>query len=67
MKTRIDRLRGRRTYANVTATLALFTALGGTVLHVINGGNKTTNAARGLVAALHGIALEPARSAPCAR
>ncbi len=35
----------------------LFTALGGTVLHVINGGNKASNAARGLVAALHGIAL----------
>lgn len=35
----------------------LFTALGGTVLHALNGGNKATNAARGLVAALHGIAL----------
>jgi hypothetical protein len=35
----------------------LFTALGGTVLHAINGGSKTTNAARSLVAAFHGIAL----------
>lgn len=35
----------------------LFTAMGGTVLHVINGGSKATNAARGLVGALHGIAL----------
>ena len=30
MKTRIARLRGRLTYANVTASLALFIALGGT-------------------------------------
>jgi hypothetical protein len=35
----------------------LFTALGGSVLHVINGGSKATNVARPLVGALHGIAL----------
>jgi hypothetical protein len=37
--------------------VTLFTAMGGSVLHALNGGTRQTNAARGLVAALHGIAL----------
>jgi hypothetical protein len=35
----------------------LFLALGGLALHAANGGTKTTNRARALVAATHGIAL----------
>lgn len=37
--------------------VTLFTAMGGTVLHALNGGTKQSNSGRGLVAALHGIAL----------
>ena len=37
--------------------VTLFTAMGGSVLHALNGGTRQTNAGRGLVAALHGIAL----------
>jgi hypothetical protein len=35
----------------------LFTAMGGSVLHALNGGTRESNGARGLIAALHGIAL----------
>ena len=37
--------------------VTLFTAMGGSVLHALNGGTKQSNAGRGLVAALHGTSL----------
>jgi hypothetical protein len=36
---------------------ALFMALGGIALHVINGGTRASNTGRKLMASLHGIAL----------
>lgn len=36
---------------------AMFMALGGIALHVVNGGTKQSNTARKLIAALHGTAL----------
>lgn len=36
---------------------AMFMALGGIALHVVNGGTKQSNAGRKLIAALHGAAL----------
>jgi hypothetical protein len=35
----------------------VFSALGGAVLHAINGGDRESNKARGLVAATHGIGM----------
>lgn len=37
--------------------VCMFTALGGTLLHVVNGGSRDNNSARALVGSLHGIGL----------
>lgn len=42
---------------HLLGVVTLFTALGGTVLHALNGGTRHSNAGRGLVGALHGISL----------
>ncbi len=40
---------------HIVGILLLVTALGGMALHAANGGTRTTNVARGLIAALHGL------------
>jgi hypothetical protein len=42
---------------HLVALFYLFAALGGHLLHGMNGGTKATNGMRGLLAATHGIAL----------
>lgn len=42
---------------HLLGVVMLFTALGGTVLHALNGGSRESNAGRALVGALHGISL----------
>ncbi len=42
---------------HIVAALILFAALGGVAVHAINGGPRASNAARRLLALLHGSAL----------
>jgi len=42
---------------HLMSVLALFAVLGGVAVHAMNGGTRQTNAARRIVAALHGTAL----------
>jgi hypothetical protein len=42
---------------HIFGILLVFLALGGLALHAANGGTKTTNRARALVAATHGIGI----------
>ena len=42
---------------HLIAIMVLFTMAGGVALHAANGGDKLSNRARGLVAALHTVAL----------
>jgi hypothetical protein len=43
--------------AHLLAVLILFAVLGGVAVHAMNGGTREGNAARRLVAGLHGLAL----------
>jgi hypothetical protein len=42
---------------HILGVLILFVALGGAVLHVVNGGTRASNRSRALVAATHGVGL----------
>lgn len=43
--------------AHLVGVIVLFSVLGGAMVHAINGGTASTNAARRLITVLHGIGL----------
>ncbi|MDQ3699050.1 MAG: hypothetical protein M3373_13665 [Gemmatimonadota bacterium] len=42
---------------HIVGIVLIMSALGGIALHSINGGTRQTNAARGLIASLHGVGV----------